>query len=46
MLKKAQTTVADPGFPVGGMDLVEGVWTPDVATFHKICMSERKNWVP
>ena len=28
------------------MDLVRGVWTPQAATFHKICMSKRKNQVP
>ena len=39
--------VADPGFPVvGGVDLVGGAWTPEAATFRKICMSKRKNWVP
>ena len=38
--------VADPGFPVGGMDLRRGTWTPDVATFQKICMSKWKNLDP
>ena len=38
--------VADPGFPVGGVDLVGGALTPEAATFHKICMSKRKNRVP
>ena len=38
-------SVADPGFPVGGTptSLGGGVPTPDMATFHKICMSKRKN---
>ena len=35
-------SVADPGFPVGGAHLVEGAPTPDVDTFHKICMSKGK----
>ena len=30
----------------GCVDLVGGVWIPEVATFHKICMSKRKNRVP
>ena len=39
--------VADPGFPVwGGVGLVEAAWTPEAATFRKICMSKQKNWVP
>ena len=39
--------VADPGFPVGGRGpRGGGAWTPEAATFHKICMSKRKNWVP
>ena len=37
---------ADPGFPVGGVDLVGGAWTLEAATFRKICMSKQKNWVP
>ena len=48
-----QITVADLGFPVGGrgprrvgVDLVGGAWTPEAATFHKICTSKRKNRVP
>ena len=24
----------------GGVDLVGGAWTPEAATFHKICMSK------
>ena len=35
--------VADPGFPMGGADLVGGAPTPEAATFRKICMSKRKN---
>ena len=39
--------MADPGFPVGGRGPRRGgAWTPDVATFHKICMSKRKNRDP
>ena len=33
--------VADPGFPVGGRQLL-----PEAATFRKICMSKRKNLDP
>ena len=40
------STVADPGFPVGGADLVEGAPTPEAATFKKICMSKQKNLDP
>ena len=37
-------TVAGPGFLVGGgVDLVGAAWTPEAATFRKICMSKRKN---
>ena len=40
-------SVADPGFPVGGgVDLVGGPWTPEVAMFQKFCMSKRKNLDP
>ena len=41
-------SVADPGFPVGGggMDLIGGPWTPEVAMFRKFCMSKRKNLDP
>ena len=35
--------VADPGFPVGGVDLVAGAWTPEVVTFRKFFMSKQKN---
>ena len=35
--------VADPGFPVGGVDLVVGAPTPEAVTFRKICMWKRKN---
>ena len=38
--------MADPGFPVGGMDLVGRAWTPEVVTFRKFCMSKRKNLDP
>ena len=47
ILSQNESTVADPGFPVeGGVDLVGGAWTPEVATFRKICMSKQKNTVP
>ena len=39
-------TVVDPGFPVGGHGPRSGGWTPEAATFRKICMSKRKNRVP
>ena len=40
-------SVADPGFPTGGgVDLVGGTWTPEAATFRRICVSKRKNRVP
>ena len=36
--------VADPGLPIGEASLTGGrAPTPDVATFHKICMSKQKN---
>ena len=38
--------VADPGFPVGGVDLVGGAWALDALTFCKFCMSKRKNLDP
>ena len=38
--------MADPGFPIGGCQPHRGVLTPEVATFHKICMSKRKNLDP
>ena len=37
-------SVADPGFPIGGVDLVGrgGAWTPEVVTFQKfVCQNER-----
>ena len=40
-----QSAVADPGFPVGGRGPCRGAWTPEAATFRKICMSKQKNWV-
>ena len=39
-------TVADPGFPVGGVDLVGGAPTPEAVTFRTFCMSKRKNLDP
>ena len=35
-------SAADPGFPVGGVDLVrgEGALTPEAVTFRKFCMSK------
>ena len=36
--------MADPGFPVGGVVLVGGSWTPEAVTFQK--MSKRKNLDP
>ena len=39
-LRYNRIPVADPGFPV------RGAWSPEAATFSKICMSKRKNWVP
>ena len=44
----APLPVTAPGFPVeGGVDLVVGgVWTPEVVTFRKFCMSKRKNMDP
>ena len=39
--RKGDIAVADPGFPVGGADLVGGgTPTPEVATFQNICMSK------
>ena len=26
-------SVVDPGFPMGGMDLIGGAWTPKAVTF-------------
>ena len=41
------STVADPGFPVGGAwTSYGGLWTPEVATFQKFCMSKQKNLDP
>ena len=39
-------SVADPGFPVGGLGPRRGAWTPEAVTFRKICMSKRKNRDP
>ena len=38
--KQMLLPVADPGFPVGGANLIEGAPTTEVATFQKICMSK------
>ena len=38
--------VADPGFPVGGVNLAGGAWTPEAVAFQKFCMSKRKNLDP
>ena len=34
------SSVADPGFLVGGRGPRRGAWTPEAATFRKICMSK------
>ena len=34
--------MADPGFPVGGMDLIGRTWTPEEVTFPKFCISKTK----
>ena len=31
--EKIIITVVDPGFPMGAVDLIGGVWTPEVVTF-------------
>ena len=34
--------MADPGFPVGSVDLVGGAWTPEAVTFRNfVCHNER-----
>ena len=33
-------------FPYGGRGPRRGAWTPEAATFRKICMSKLNNWVP
>ena len=38
--------VADPGFPVGGVDLVRGALTLKAVTFRKFCMSKQRNVDP
>ena len=38
--------VADPGFPVGGADLVGGAPTPEAATFQKNLYVKMKNLDP
>ena len=38
--------MADPGFPVEGVDLVGGTWTPEAVTFQKFSMLKRKNLDP
>ena len=40
-----RASVAVPGFPVGGVDLIGGV-DSEATMFRKICMSKQKNWVP
>ena len=35
----APGAVADPGFPVGSMDLLGGVWTPKLLNF--VCRNKR-----
>ena len=40
---KLTTAVADPGFPVGGVDLVGAAWIPEVVTIRKFCMSKQRN---
>ena len=32
--------MADPGFPVGGVDPLGEVWTSDVGTFQQKCMQQ------
>ena len=43
---EATVPVVDPGFPVLGVPASWGVPTPNVATFHKICVSKQKNQDP
>ena len=39
--------VEDPGFPEAERtSTLWGAPTPNTATFHKICMSNSKNWYP
>ena len=38
--------VGDPGFPIGGVDLVWETLTPEAVTFQKFCMLKRKNLDP
>ena len=40
LIRGLNLTVADPGFPIGGADLVGGTPTPEAAMFRKICMSK------
>ena len=41
------SSVADPGFPVGGgVDLVGGTLTSEAGMFQKFCMSKQKNLDP
>ena len=36
------STVADPGFPIGGRGPVRGVWTPDAGAFgENVCENNR-----
>ena len=38
--------MADPGFPVGGVDLVGGTWTTEAVTFRKFYVSKTKESGP
>ena len=40
------SSVADPGFPVGGRGPRRGAWTPEAVMFRKFCMSKQKNLDP
>ena len=46
--KQIHKSVADPRFPVGGMDLVVGggAWTPEAAMFRKILYVKMKESGP
>ena len=36
-------SVADPGFLVGGVDLVGGAWTPEAVTFQQFCVKMKES---
>ena len=38
--------LADPGFPVGGVDLIGRASIPNAVMFQKFCMLKRKNLHP